>query len=336
MTILAGVVAMTMLNPQGAGARAHDACSTGSGVRIEARAFGAEITFRVTNRQRDPITRIQMGTSAAFVLAPEEMPRIANTPAGWNGMVVRDEESVVRVVWEAGDASSALAHGSRTDFGLRVRSTLVQRPGQKDAAGRLILPLDFSSLPFTARTASGACWSGRTSNPYSPLEGGKNAFMRAASVRMIRSHPNTPVLIDVPVGESLMRISRQHDVFLTVPLALTFGVDGGFSADMSIGIGLTWKPTPHISASARRTFGTFLFNNRTHVRAAGIDVTIPIARTFFYEGVSRESRHLVVGVEWFQRDVVRWAGFFEGPQWYASGTGIAIRVGIRTIGWSWT
>jgi hypothetical protein len=160
--------------------------------------------------------------------------------------------------------------------------------------------------------------------------------MRGAAVRTITSHPRTPILVDVPIGESLMRLSRQHAVFLTVPLAVTFGVDGGFSADMSIGIGLTWKPTPHISASAKRTFGTFFFNNRTHLRTFGIDATIPIARTFIYEGVSREKRHLVVGVEVFQRDVVKWAGFMDGPQWYASGTGFAIRAGIRTMGWSWT
>jgi hypothetical protein len=338
MTILAGVVAMILFDPRGAGAQKDGACSTGSGVRIEARAHGVEIIFRVTNRRRDAITRLQMGTSAAYVLTDQEMPRLGAMPSGWRGRVLRDEASGHgRVVWEAVDESQALASGSRSTFSIHVRASLVVRnPREKDAAGNFLPFLDFTSLPFTARMVSGACWSGRTLNPDAPPEGGRHAFMHAAAVRAITNHPRTPILIDVPMRESLMRISRQHHVFLTVPLALTFGVSGGFSADMSIGIGLTWKPTPHISASARRTFGTFLFNNRTHVRAAGIDVTIPIARTFLYEGVSRESRQLVIGVEWFQRDVVKWAGFFEGPQWYASGTGIAIRVGIRTIGWSWT
>lgn len=336
MMILAGVVAMALFNPQGADAQNRAACSTGSGVRIEALAGGVEITYRVTNRRRDPITWLQLGTSAAIVLTHEEMPRISNTPAGWSGMVVRDEDSTVRVVWEAGDASHALAFGSQIDVGLRVRTVYVQRPGQKDAGGKLIPYFNYRSLPFTARTASGACWSGRTSDPYASPEGGNHASMRGAAVRTITSHPRTPILVDVPVGESLLRLSRRHAVFLTVPLALTFGVDGGFSADMSIGIGLTWKPTPHISASAKRTFGTFFFNNRTHLRTFGIDATIPIARTFIYEGVTREKRHLVVGVEVFQRDVVKWAGFMHGPQWYASGTGFAIRAGIRTMGWSWT
>ena len=336
MTILAGVMALAAFSPQfpdGPG----DACSpAGSGIRIEARGADGEITFQVNNRKRDAITRLQMGTSSAYLLTDQQMPRIGVMPPGWRGQVLRDEASGhIRVVWEAIDESQGLASGSRASFSIHVRSRLAVRdPRPTDAAGRFLPFLDFTSLPFTARMASGACWSGRTVNPHAPPEGGRGATMMAASVRMIRSHPNTPVLIDVPVAESLMRISRQHHVFLTIPLALTFGVEDGFSADMSIGIGLTWKPTPHVSASARRTFGTFLFNNRTHVRAAGVDVTIPIARTFLYEGVSRESRHLVIGVEWFQRDVVRWAGFFEGPQWYASGTGIAVRVGIRNLVWS--
>lgn len=336
MMILAGVLAMTLFNPRGADAQGPTACSTGSGVRIESIARGVEITYRVTNRKRDPITWLQLGTSAAIVLTPEEMPQIAASPLGWRGSVVRDEASDVRVVWEAEDAAHALAFDSQTDFGLRVRTTYVQRPGQKDAGGNLLPYLNYRSLPFTARTASGACWSGRTSDPYASPEGGNHAYMRGAAVRTITSHPRTPILVDVPVGESLLRLSRRHTVFLTVPLALTFGVDGGFSADMSIGIGLTWKPTPHISASAKRTFGTFFFNNRTHLRTFGIDATIPIARTFIYEGLSRETRHLVVGVEVFQRDVVKWAGFMDGPQWYTSGTGFAIRAGIRTLGWSWT
>jgi len=202
----------------------------GSGVRIEARAHGVEITFHVTNRRRDPIIRIQMGTSAAFVLTPEEMPKISNTPAGWIGMVVRDEASDVRVVWEAADASSDLASGSRTDFGLRVRTVYVQRPGQKDAGGNLLPYFNYRSLPFTARTASGACWSGRTSDPYAPPEGGYHASMRAAAVRAITSHPSRPILVDAPIGESLLRAGRRQNIFLTVPLALTFGVAGGFSA----------------------------------------------------------------------------------------------------------
>ena len=329
MTILAGVFAAAMVLEQlGAAPQAGEPCSPARpAVRIDSRNYGAEVTYQVTNRRHDPITRIEMGTSASIVLTPEEMPRLAVTPAGWRGTVVRDDASgAVRVVWEAADAADALGFGSKADFSIRVKALYVVRPG---------LPMfDFRFAPFTVRMAAGECWSGRTANPHGPPEGGYNALMHAAAVRAIRSHPRTPILIDVPIAESLLRISRQHDLFLTVPLAATFGVTDGFSADLSIGIGLTWKPTPHISASARRTFGTFLFNNRTHVRAAGIDVTIPLSRTWLVEGVSREDRHLVVGVEWFQRDVVKWAGFFEGPQWYASGTGIAIRVGIRDINWS--
>jgi hypothetical protein len=60
-------------------------------------------------------------------------------------------------------------------------------------------------------------------------------------------------------------------------------------------------------------------------------VSIPIKRSPLYEGVLRDLRQVVVGVEVFQRDVVKWAGFLEGPEWFASGTGFAIRAGIRNL-----
>jgi hypothetical protein len=42
-----------------------------------------------------------------------------------------------------------------------------------------------------------------------------------------------------------------------------------------------------------------------------------------------------VGIEYFYRDVSKLAGFLDGPQWYASGRGVALRVGIRSVSWDW-
>jgi hypothetical protein len=40
-------------------------------------------------------------------------------------------------------------------------------------------------------------------------------------------------------------------------------------------------------------------------------------------------------VEYFDRDVDKWAGFMKGDEWYASGHGVAIRVGIRSLAWTY-
>ena len=325
------IFAVTLSVADLANAQDRDCKPAGSGIRIEATRTGGA-TFQVINRRHDTITRIHMGTSAVIKLTPEEMPRIATTPPGWRGEVVRNADSGdVHVVWEAIDPASGLPHGSKTDFGLLVRATYVMRPGERDADGKLIPQLDYRSLPFTARMVSGACWSGRTVNPWLTPEGGIAGVTQAGVARVITSQQNKPLLVDDLMGESQIRLSKDPSVFLAIPCALTFGVDGGFSADMSIGIGLLWKPTPHVNVSAKRTFGTFFFNNRTHLRTFGIDVAIPIDRSPLYEGVLRDRRQLVVGVEVFQRDVVKWAGFLDGPEWYASGTGFAIRAGIRNL-----
>ena len=330
--ILIVALTITAVEYRHAEAQNRDDCKpAGSGIRIEA-TKGSGATFQVVNRRRDAITRIQMGTSAVIRLTPADMPGIGITPRGWRGEVIRNDDSGdVHVLWEALDAASGLPFGSKTEFGLLVRATYVMRAGQRDARGNLVPQFDYRSLPFTAHMASGACWSGRTINPWLTPEGGIAGVTQAGVVRVITSHPNTPVLVDALLAESQLRLSKDPSVFVTIPLALTFGIDGGFSADMSIGIGLLWKPTPHLNVSAKRTFGTFLFNNRTHLRTFGIDVAIPVKRSPLYEGVLRDRRQLVVGVEVFQRDVVKWAGFLEGPQWYASGTGFAIRVGIRNL-----
>lgn len=308
--------------------------AAGSNVRIEARGHGLnEIVFTVANRQPDPIQRLRMETSQGFLLEPKEIPVITLTPPGWTGSVVRDEQSGrVHIDWVATTDAAVLPAGSRTEFRIRARETLVQRPGEKTSAGAWVPDFDFRSLPFTATAVSGACWSGTTSNPEAYRAGGRYATLHGAAVRVIEKPGANAVLVDVPLRENQGRLGKR--VYLSVPVAATFGVTGGFSADMSIGIGLMWAPTPYVSASAKTSFGTFFFNNRTHVRGVGVDFAIPIEKQLMAEGLRRETKHLVIGVEYFRRDVVKWAGFMDGPQWYASGSGFAIRAGIRGLGWS--
>ena len=59
-----------------------------------------------------------------------------------------------------------------------------------------------------------------------------------------------------------------------------------------------------------------------------------IRRPRFTEVRWYQTKFLVIGVEYFQRDVVKWKGFLDEPQWYASGHGVGMRVSIREIGWS--
>jgi hypothetical protein len=305
-----------------------------SHVRIEARSRGfTDVVFTVANRQPDPIRHIRMETSQGFLLEPKEMPVINLTPPGWTGTVVRDEPSGrVHIEWEATIDAAVLPAGSRTEFGIRPRERVVQRPGGNTDPSTWLADFDFRSMPFTATAVSGACWSGTTSNPEAYRVSGRYATLSGAGVRLIEKPGENVVLIDVPLRENQARLGKK--VYLSVPLAVTFGVTGGFSADMSIGIGLMWAPTQYVSASAKTSFGTFFFNNRTHVRGVGLDFAIPINTVLFAEGLNRHTKYFVIGVEYFRRDVAKWAGFMDGPQWYASGTGVAIRAGIRGLGWS--
>ena len=115
-------------------------------------------------------------------------------------------------------------------------------------------------------------------------------------------------------------------------MTFSWGIRGGFSHNASIGIGLRWSPVEYISLYAQTHVGTFLFTNRTHLRHVGFDINIPRYSTSSSGRIARD-RYLVIGVEYFDRRAVKWAGYLEGPQWYASGRGVAIRFGIRGVGW---
>jgi hypothetical protein len=329
---------MTFLILVAAMAQGPAACRpAGSAVRIEGRVRGLyEVVFTVVNRRPDPIRQIRMGTSEGFVLVEKELPKIAQTPPGWTGTVVRHEATGrVDIVWNA-TSGAVLQAGSLAEFAIWVLSFRVMRSRENIPPAEWLLPFDYRSLAFTATAVSGACRIGASSNPAGHREGGAYSSLRGGAVRVLAQPGDDAILLDVPLRENLGRLA--HGLYLTVPFAVTFGVTGGFSADMSIGIGLTWAPSPYLSASAKTSFGTFFFNNRTWTRGVGLDVAIPIERRWFAENLRRGTRYMVIGVEYFRRDVTKWAGFMEGPQWYASGSGLAIRVrgvvGAVTSRWS--
>ena len=154
-----------------------------------------------------------------------------------------------------------------------------------------------------------------------------------ATVRAFTEGGQQYVLVDAPAGETHLRMGHRP-VFLVVPFSLRWGVKGGFSHEASIGIGLSWTPTKYVTASAKASFGTFLFTNRTHTRSVGLEFNIPVGRETPGGGPSRDNKFLVIGVEGFTRDAVKWAGFMKGRQWYASGRGAAVVVGIRRLSWN--
>jgi hypothetical protein len=155
-----------------------------------------------------------------------------------------------------------------------------------------------------------------------------------ASVQPFSSAGKDYVVIDAPRYEVMVRPGR-IPLYLTVPVALSWGVKGGFTSELSIGFGLSWSPMRYVSVYAQQRLGTFFFNHGTSRRSIGLDINIPIAHRPFGDGLKRETAYLVIGTEYFSRDVRRWAGFLDGEQWYASGHAVAIRVGIRLHAWSY-
>jgi hypothetical protein len=152
------------------------------------------------------------------------------------------------------------------------------------------------------------------------------------AVRSFAAAGKDYLILEAPRQEAMFR-PGQRPVFVTVPFVLSWGLKGGFSHDASVGIGLTWTPTPHVSASAQARVGTFFFTNRIAVRSVGLDINIPIKRKAVPGEAAVTGEFLVIGAELFDRRATKWAGFMDGPQWYASGRGVAVRVGIRYPVW---
>lgn len=306
----------------------------GSSVRIQAKAAAplsrGVISYVVTNASTESLQwiRIGEGGGAFTTLALDQAPALVRPPAGWRGQIVRAEGSDrVTLSWEAITDEAGVPPGAWMEFGILTRTNPIVREG----LGRL----DLGALPFSAGGVSGACWFGRTTSTWEPPEGGMASGLAGVTVRPIDTGGVRYVIVDAPMLESRLHLARRRPIFLTIPFVLSWGTVGGFSSEASIGIGLAWAPSPYVSVSAQTRFGTFFFNNRTHLRTVGVDLGIPIGRTTFAEGLTRRNKFLVIGAEYFDRDVVRWRGFMKGPQWYASGRGVAVRAGIRRVTWSY-
>ena len=291
------------------------------------------ITYRVTNRGAEPLTWIRIGSGRGVTMAvpAEETPSITQSPTGWTARVDRDAATNrVSLVWET-TPESPLRSGAVVELGVRAKDRRYIRLGQTDDTGTPLMPIDFGALPFSAGSAS-RCWWGRTRSTWQLPDLGYWSTNIGTAVRPFRQNGTQYVIVDFPVRDTTARLTRS--IALATTLGVSWGTTGGFSVDTVIGIGVSWTPSKYVSASAQRRFGTFFFNNRTHLRTVGIDFHVPIRRPRFNEVMFYQTKFLVVGVEYFDRDVVKRAGFLDGPAWYASGSGVGLRVGLREIGWS--
>jgi hypothetical protein len=314
----------------------EDCTMAGPSVRVEVEAGGTarqRFTYVVINDRRERLHRVRIGSGGSWHtdVVAQQAPQIVTSPESWRGAVVYSADNTqFDLLWEATSETSALMRGSRTAFGIEV-PWLRLRPGQAGPDGRPVKPVRFDYLPFTAYNDAG-CWWGWTSaaGAGTPV-GGNLANTIGAAVRSFDQAGQHYVIVDAPAFDVQMRLSDKQ-VFVTMPLTLSWGIRGGFSHNASIGIGLRWSPVNYVSVYAQTHIGTFLFTNRTHLRHVGIDINIP-RYSVSSTGAVRRDKYLVFGVEYFNRSVVRWAGFMDGPQWYASGRGIAIRFGIRGVSW---
>jgi hypothetical protein len=337
--IVASTAAAAMSTAAAAQGQTRENCSVaGTSVEIVATVSGTvrqSASYVVINHRRERLRwiRIGVGGTRSTEFVPQQKPLIVNTPAGWRGQVVYPEQTNhFYLLWEATSDQFSLAPSSRGSFGIEAAGPDAIPRGQLGADRQPIRPVHFITLPFTAGGESGACWWGWTSSgkPLLPV-GGYLAGVRGVSVRRFSGASRDYVMVDYPRVDTMIRLANKP-LYLSIPLALRWGVKGGFSHEASIGIGLAWSPIQYVGIYGRTQFGTFIFNNRTHTREVGIDINIPRHPTNSV-GAVEQGGYFVLGVEYFQRSAVKWAGFLEGPQWYASGRGIAIKFGIRRAAW---
>jgi hypothetical protein len=319
-------------------AQSQDGCTmAGTSVRVESAESGTgrrTLTYTVINNRAESLrwVRIGSGGHTQTRVVAEQRPEIASSPGLWRGAVVYPEgTSQFHILWEAMDGAAALARQSRATFGIEVNGPEAVPRGRNGPDGRPIHPLYFPTLPFTVG-GDGGCWWGWTIAPgdHSPA-GGLAAGTTMAVVRPFTDGDRDYVIVDAPAFENHMRLA--NGVYLSIPITFSWGVKGGFSHNASIGVGLRWSPVEYVSVYAQTHVGTFFFTNRTHLRHVGVDVNIPRYTTSTTSGTIRRDEYLVFGVEYFDRHAVELAGYMDGPQWYAGGRGIAVRVGIRGVVW---
>jgi hypothetical protein len=319
-------------------AQMKDGCEmAGTRVRVESEGSGGAgqaVRYTVINNRRESLSwvRISSGANWHSEALALQRPDIVSSPGGWRGTVVSPEVAdQFHMLWEATSATSVLRPQSRTAFGIEANGHKTIPRGQVGADGQPVRPIVFTILPFTAG-GDGGCWWGWTDPAGGPLPvGGTAAITTVAAVRSFAGAGRDYVIVDAPAYETHMRLS--DGVYLTVPITFSWGVKGGFSHNASIGLGLRWSPVEYVSLYAQTHVGTFFFTNRTHLRHVGVDVNIPRYSTSSASGTVSRDEYFVFGVEYFDRRAVKGAGYMDGPQWYASGHGVAIRFGIRAVAW---
>jgi hypothetical protein len=331
------VLAWGLVMTEAAEAQLREDCTmAGPSVRVEVQAGGTarqSFTYVVINDRRERLHRVRIGSGGSWHtdVVAQQAPQIVTTPESWRGAVMYSADTTqVDLSWEAVSEVSALRPRSRTAFGIEVPWSRL-RPGQVGPDGQPFKPIRFDYRPFTVYSESGCWWGWTAPDGLGTPAGGYLANTLGAAVRSFDQAGRHYVIVDAPAFDVQLRVARQQ-LFLTMPLALSWGVSGGFSHNASIGIGLRWSPVNYVSVYAQTHIGTFFFTNRTHLRHVGIDINIP-RYSVSSTGSVRRNKYLVFGVEYFDRSVVRWAGFMDGPQWYASGRGLAIRFGIRGVTW---
>ena len=322
---LAGIVLAS--TPGAAAAQAQTDCEmAGTSIRVHAAetfASPRRITYMVTNHRREPLRWVRIGSGGTWQteLAAHERVVVATTPEQWRGRVeLAADGNTFSLFWEATTLQAGLAPESPTAFGIDV---IGQRRDK---------PVSFILRPFTAGTDSGCWWGWTTSAVPSTPPGGRFANTGGVSVRPFASGGRDYVIVDAPSFDAAIRLN-DSGLFLTIPVTFSWGLRGGFSHNFSIGVGARWSPIEYFSLYAQTHAGTFLFTNGTRLRHVGLEVNLPRV-TVSKVGVVARDKYLVLGIEYFDRQASRRLGFLEGPQWYASGRGVAIRLGIRTIAWS--
>jgi hypothetical protein len=97
-----------------------------------------------------------------------------------------------------------------------------------------------------------------------PREGGIVANPFSAPVRAFSSAGKDHVLVDAPRYDVMVRLGGAP-LYLTVPVALSWGVKGGFTHEVSIGSGVSWSPSRYVNLYGSSAWG---FSSSTMARAS--------------------------------------------------------------------
>lgn len=171
---LAAVIGLTARVPA---AGALDCEPAGQALAVHASISGTDrltVSYAVVNRTGTGLRWISIGSGDRERTwpVPQQAPAVSGAPPGWRGTVVYPEESAfVHLWWETDDPAAALAPGVATGgFVVSAAGPTAVTPGLRHADGRVVRPIDFGSLPFTAGGPGPRCWWGRV-EPAAPPDG---------------------------------------------------------------------------------------------------------------------------------------------------------------------